>query len=816
MHAFTEQSPTALQLYPHNALNLLEFQQIRTLLAARCQSRQAAERALSLVPETRHDLIADALNLVKEYELSTQTADRWPELTLPELRPILAALEIEGNLIEAESWRDVKFMLRSCFQVYDFLARKKQALPRLAQLAHQLTINRTLFTRIDKVVDEEGEMKPDASKTLQTLHDRVNRARTELRKKIDSIYRKAREEGWTGDGLVGLRDGRLVIPLLAEHKRKIRGFIIDESATGQTVYLEPAEVLELNNEVRDMELAWKREVRRILLELADSIRPELSLLLEYLEFLTHLDYIRACHLFSLEYEGIAVGSLPQPALQFFNARHPLLLIHHRKQAKPVVPFSLKLDAEKRILLISGPNAGGKSITLKAVGLLHLMAQSGLPIPSAPESGIQVFKKIFVNIGDDQSIENDLSTYSSHLTHMKAFTENADADSLFLIDEFGTGTDPQIGGPIAEAILEQLVQTRAKGIVNTHFSNLKAFASRTEAVVNAAMTFDTKSLQPRYELVTGQPGSSFALEIARKIGLSSAILQAAGEKIGQRTQNVEDLLLELENEKQEMNKLKHLVRQKDELLDDLIKKHQINDHEIKIRKQEIIRKTREEMKEMLARTNREVENVIRSIRESKADKEVVMMARETLKAIQEDLKPREKEAKSDGSATPNPVIGGPLQVGGYVRIRQTQATALLLEIKKNKAVLESNSLRMTVALEDLEPVSNAEARKQRRQTVLAATPEVSSATQAAIQQQMEFVHQLDLRGYRTQDAIATLEKFLDKAVVAGYGELRILHGKGDGILRRFVRENLKGNQWVSHFESEHADRGGDGVTLVKMK
>ncbi len=815
MHAFTEESPSALKLYPANALQVLEFQQIREMLASRCQSIKAAERALILVPETRYDLISDALNLVKEYSLSTQTADRWPELRLPELRPVMQALELEGNLIESESWRDVKFMLRSCFQVYDFLARKKQALPRLSQLAHQLTINRTLFTRIDKVVDEEGEMKPDASKTLQTLHERVQRARTELRRKTDSIYRKAKEEGWTGDGLVGLRDGRLVIPLLAEHKRKIRGFIIDESATGQTVYLEPAEVLELNNEVRDMELAWKREVRRILLELADQLRPELPLLHQYLDFLTHLDFIRACHLLSTEYDGEPVGSLPQPALQLFTARHPLLLVHHRKQGKPVVPFSLKLDTEKRILLISGPNAGGKSITLKAVGLLHLMAQAGLPIPTAPESGIQIFKQLFVNIGDDQSIENDLSTYSSHLTHMKAFTENANPDSLFLIDEFGTGTDPQIGGPIAEAILEQLVKTGAKGIVNTHFSNLKAFASRTEAVVNAAMTFDTKSLQPRFELVTGQPGSSFALEIARKIGLSSEVLQSAGEKIGQRTQNVEELLLELENEKQEMNKLKHLVRQKDELLDELIKKHQINDHEIKIRKQEIIRKTREEMKELLSRTNREVENVIRSIKESKADKEVVLLAREALKAIQEDLKPREKEIRIETQGEPI-VTGGSLQVGGYVRIRQTQATALLIEIKKNKAVLESNSLRMTVALEELEPVSNADARKQRRQTNVFQSEEVSTATQAAIQQQMEFVHQLDLRGYRTQDAIATLEKFLDKAVVAGYGELRILHGKGDGILRRFVRENLKGNQWVSSFESEHADRGGDGVTLVKMK
>lgn len=815
MHAFTEQSPTALKLYPQNALHLLEFQQILSLLASRCQSQQAAERALALVPETRHDLIADALNLVREYQLSTQTADRWPELHLPELRPAMEALEIEGAFIEPESWRDVKIMLRSCFQVYDFLARKKQTLPRLSGIAHQLTINRTLFTRIDKVVDEEGLMKPDASKTLQTLHERVQRARTELRRKTDSIYRKAKEEGWTGDGLVGLRDGRLVIPLLAEHKRKIKGFIIDESATGQTVYLEPAEVLELNNEVRDMELSWKREVRRILMELADQIRPELPLLHQYLTFLTHLDFVRACYLLSLEYEGEPIGSLPQPTFQLFQARHPLLLMHHRKQSKPVVPFNLKLESDKRILLISGPNAGGKSITLKAVGLMHVMAQAGLLIPAAPESGIQVFKQLFVNIGDDQSIENDLSTYSSHLTHMKAFTEKADVESLFLIDEFGTGTDPQIGGPIAEAILEKLVETGAKGIVNTHFSNLKAYASRTEAVVNAAMTFDTQSLQPRFELVTGQPGSSFALEIARKIGLSAPILKAAGEKIGQRTQNVEDLLLELENEKQEMNRLKHLIRQKDELLDDLIKKHQINEQEVKIRKQEIIRKTREEMKDLLSRTNREVENVIRSIKESKADKEVVLLARETLKSIQEDLKPREKEIQKEVGVA-GPMVAGSLQVGGYVRIKQSQTTAKLMEIKKNKAVLESNSLRMTVALDDLEPVTPAEVRKQRRQALPIEMPELNSAAQAAIQQQMEFAHQLDLRGYRTQDAIATLEKFLDKAVVAGYGDLRILHGKGDGILRRFVRENLKGNPWVKQFESEHADRGGDGVTIVMMK
>jgi len=797
-------------LYPDNLLQKLEFEQIQQLIARQCMSEQARTEAMALSPLTdRHKLTTALQQAWEMYQLMLMDSPI-PEEPIPHITSYLKNARIEGSFFDEDQCFELWKILNYAKRLISFFSSRKEVYPALWAIAAQVAPAAQAITLLEAVLSKEGKIKPNASKALSDISSDLNRLQQETRRKLDTILRQAKANGWAAETGATIRDGRLVLPILAEHKRKIKGFIHDESATGQTVYLEPTELLEHNNDIRNLELAYRREIRRILIQLTSDLRPYLGDLEASHALAAQFDLLRAGALLAKRYPLVSRPKLrDQAGFRYTAAYHPLLWLHHQAQKKKVVPLDLRLDADKHILVVSGPNAGGKSVSLKTVGLLQLMGQSGLLLPVAEGSEMGIFRHIMVDLGDEQSIENDLSTYSSHLTNMRYFTENADEATLFLIDEFGTGTDPALGGPIAEAILEHLHQSKAFGIVNTHYSNLKLLAGRLNGLLNGAMGFDTNSLEPRYKLEIGKPGSSFAFEIAGKIGLNPKIIAAARNKIGIQQQDIEQLLVQLEQEKAEIDRYKSLMEAKDLILDDLLNKTESREQDLKQQKRHILEQAREEATALLAKANKEIEQTIRTIKESAADKELTKMARTQLESVKTELKQaafadQREEKRQQNTERENQTIA----IGSAARIRDTQTIGTVVALGKNDAELAVGELRMTIKKNRLEWVSNADARRQQR----AASSSVTVVAEAI----GNFSPRLDLRGFRGQDALQELDRFLDKAVMASYNRLELLHGKGDGILRKLLREHLRKQRFVADFESEHADRGGDGITLVSLK
>ena len=797
------------QLYPENLLQKLEFEQIQQLIARQCMSEQARSEALELGPITDRNQLTTALQQAWEMYLLMLLDSPLPEEPIPHITAYLKTARIEGSFFDEEQCFELWKILSYAKRLISFFNSRKEVYPALWAIAAQVAPAAQAITLLEAVLSKEGKIKPNASKALSDISSDLNRLQQETRKKLDTILRHAKANGWAAETGATIRDGRLVLPILAEHKRKIKGFIHDESATGQTVYLEPAELLEHNNDIRNLELAYRREIRRILIQLTSDLRPYIGDLEASHALAAQFDLLRAGALLAKRYPLVSRPKMQnQPGFKYTAAYHPLLWLHHQAQRKKVVPLDLRLDPGKHILVVSGPNAGGKSVSLKTVGLLQLMGQSGLLLPIAEGSEMGIFKRIMVDLGDEQSIENDLSTYSSHLTNMRFFTENADEATLFLIDEFGTGTDPALGGPIAEAILERLHAQKAFGIVNTHYSNLKLLAGRLNGLLNGAMGFETATLEPRYKLEIGKPGSSFAFEIAGKIGLDPGIIAAARDKIGIQQQDVEQLLVQLEQEKAEIDRYKRLMEAKDLMLDDLLSKTEIREQELKQQKRRILEVAREEATALLNRANKEIEQTIRTIKESAADKELTKLARAELENIKIELKQantaEQRQQKTQLNANESQI----LTIGSSARIRDTQTIGTVVSMGKNDAELAVGELRMTIKKNRLEWVSQSDARRQQR-----AANNTGTVVAEAVG---NFSPRLDLRGFRGQDALQELDRFLDKAVMAGYNRLELLHGKGDGILRKLIREHLRKQRFVADFESEHADRGGDGITLVNLK
>ncbi len=616
---------------------------------------------------------------------------------------------------------------------------------------------------------------------------------------MDSIYKMAVGRNWVADGSLTIRDGRMCIPLLAENKRKLKGFIHDESASGQTVYMEPEEVFTLNNKLRDLEFDKRREVIRILIALTNDLRPYTALLLSYHGFLTKLDFVRAKALFAIEVEADMPVLIKEAKTRLINARHPLLLLSFREEQRTVVPLNIHLDESLRILLVSGPNAGGKSVCMKTVGLLQIMIQSGLLIPVDEASQVGIFDQIFADIGDDQSIESDLSTYSAHLTKMRYFVAHATPKSLMLIDEFGTGTDPQFGGPMAEAVLEVLNNKKVRGVITTHYSNLKLFAGDTEGLENASMLFDNAKMRPLYVLEIGKPGSSYAFEIAQNIGLQKEVLELARIKTGTNQNRIDSLLVDLEREKKEIydkkvqlsnqqNKAKNLAAENEKLKQYLEENKKVLIKEAKLEAQRIIKDA-----------NKLVENTISQIKEKQADKTVTKQLRQNLQ--KELLNHQVKEEKK-----PEPVVlsNTPIEVGDWVQLRNTETTGQVLEINRGNLVLAMGDLRSVVKKDRVEKISNKQAKK------VVQSHSFSGRISEAI---TNFNAELDLRGMRGEDAIYEVEKYLDKAIMLGFPYVKIIHGKGDGILRKLIREYVRKYSQVNRVEDEHQDRGGDGISYV---
>ncbi len=795
--------------YPKNIENKLAFNQITDLVSARCLSPMGVSYAHKVRFLNKFDLIERLLLQTKEFKRVLEERMPFPDQNYLDIGPWLYKARIEGIWLLEEELHQIRLTVQTFLHIAKFLRERNGLFPNLEALMEGLLINDLVIRRIDRILEPEGKLKANASPELSKLSQKINEKETEIRRKTQKLFDKFQDLGYLADNIgVSIREGRMVLPVLAEHKRHVPGFMHDESQTGQTVFIEPSECFELNNFLRELQLAYRRERERILLEITDQLRPEIPELEKNLQRLGLFDFVRAKALLALEMKADMPLLSRHPSIHYIQAYHPLLKMSHDKLKLNTVPLSVSLTKESHIMVISGPNAGGKSVCLKTIGLLQYMLQCGFLIPCDSASEIGIFKEIMVDIGDEQSIENDLSTYSSHLLSMKNFTEFADAKTLFLIDEFGTGTDPQFGGPLAEAILHQLTRKNAFGVVTTHFSNLKNFANHTPGLLNACMLFDHEALQPLYVLETGKPGSSYAFELAVKSGLNQHIINYAKNKVGDKQRKVEELLVELEREKQHVNELRKRFAEKEEKTDVLLQKYEALTAKFEAEKKQMLKKAKEEALALVSEANSRIEATIREIKQEQASSEVQRKARTLVKdeiqllrqeVIEEE--PELNESKSEFVAST-----GQIQVGDMVKVIGQETPVKVLEIQKNKAVIGMGDLRSTVALSKLE----------RLEKELPANKKQAPKGIDFNAKMQHFSSELNVIGTRGEEALKQLDDYLDDALMLGMKQVRIVHGKGYGILRKLIRNSLKMNKMVETFQDEHIELGGDGVTIVTLK
>jgi DNA mismatch repair protein MutS2 len=784
--------------YPDDLEHKLGFVQIRALLRNYCLSELGMREVDSMQFLTDHAVVSQLLLRNQEMLSVLQRGDAFPFAGYFDPEPLLPVIRPEGSFLEEEPFQKIILSLRSAFGAARYLSNASAEFPNLFGLTRHFTLKPSVLKELESKFGDDGRIRDNATPELHRIRKQLEGERGRIRKLADQIFRHASSQGWTPDGISPtLRDGHLVIPVLAEHKRRLKGAVLDESATGQTIYIEPTEVLEASNELRDLELAERRELMRILRELTSLLRNNLEDFLSAYKLLSWLDLERAKAKVAIDLDSHLPEVIATPALHWINARHPGLVLN-LKGKRNVVPLNIHLSTTDRFLLVSGPNAGGKSVCLKTVGIVQYMLQCGMMVPVSEGSNMGLFQSLFIDIGDQQSIENDLSTYSSHLRNMQFFLSKADGESLVLMDELGSGTDPNFGGGIAQAVLAELVKARTWGVATTHYYNLKVFASQTPGILNGAMMFDTQNLQPLFVLEIGRPGSSFALEIARKIGLSSHVLHSAEEIIGRDLAGLETLMKSVADEKLKNTRMAVELRNKEAELNTLINDYETLAAQLESRKKEIIDKAKIEATGLLKETNREIEKTIRHIKENRAESGETRKVRQNLKAL---------EAKVKRSEPVQQIVTEPLKSGDKVRMRGQEVTGTLEEVKGKNAVVQFGSIRSHVRLDKLVRSDQA--------TVSESRPR--SSTGIDIQKrQSEFSATLDIRGKRVEEVLPLITQFIDDAVLLGQAEVRILHGKGEGVLRKVIRDYLKKVRHVASMSDEHADRGGAGITVVVLK
>ncbi|WP_420318295.1 endonuclease MutS2 [Ekhidna sp.] len=787
-----------MRIYPEDIEEKLGFDLIRNHLIRFCQSNRGEQLAKKAKPTDKYEILTVWLNQAKEMIRLKGSSEDKVSFEFPDIDEFLVRVKVPGTFLDPEDFHELKRGVNTLTSWVTFFQKKGDEYPELLKISNHIEIDPNLAVHIDKTIDERGEVKDSASKDLADIRSKISKSEKAVRSAIQKVLKKAKEDEFTDeDSTLTVRDGRLVIPVKAEHKKRIQGFVHDESATGQTVYLEPGEVLDLNNQVRELKYAEKREVIRILVSLSDHVRANLKDLKNGASLLEKLDFIHAKALLA----DLIDGSIPtiekSTSFILINAIHPLLFLSHKESKKPVIPLNLSLDQDKRILIISGPNAGGKSVALKTVGLLQYMIQAGLPVSVNEESRIGVFSSIFIDIGDTQSIEDDLSTYSSHLTSMNFFLQHTDKKSMFLIDEFGKGTEPQFGGAIAESVLNELNKKRAHGVVTTHYQNLKKIGDETPGLINGAMKYDLDALEPLFELEVGKPGSSFAFEIAGKIGLPNDIIEKARKKIGSSHVAYDQLLNQLEKEKAKYEKLIKKLEKDQSEINKARKDYEDLRSMLEDDKKRFIKEAKQEAKQILEHANKDVERVIREIKESKASKERTKAAREKLNKKKEHFEDRTQKKPSAS-----------LKVGDVVKMIGQDTTGTIQKIKGKQAEVLFGSMKSIVSTDKLQKANN--------------TPQVSYQKKVKklgidlSSKMANFNHEISIRGMRAEEAINVVESFIDEALLVGADEVRIVHGKGHGVLREIVRNVTKGHPSIASVEDEHADRGGAGISVIKLQ
>lgn len=786
-----------MKVYPQDIEEKLGFDQVREHLIHFCQSERGEQLAKKAKPTDKFEVLVKWLSQAKEMIRLKGSSEDKVSFEFPDIDDYLTKIKVPGSFLDPQDFHELKRGVNTLTSWVSFFQKKGENYPELFSLSNKIEIDPNLSIHIDKTIDDRGEVKDSASKELAEIRTKIAKSERAVRSAIQKILKKAKADQFTEeDSTLTVRDGRLVIPVKAEHKKRIQGFVHDESATGQTVYLEPGEVLDLNNQVRELKYAEKREVIRILIELSDHVRANLSDLKNGSGLLEKLDFIHAKALLAELTNGLIPAVEKSNQFSLINAIHPLLYLSHKISGKSVVPLNLTLDHEKRILIISGPNAGGKSVALKTVGLLQYMLQTGLPVSVNEESKMGIFSSIFIDIGDTQSIEDDLSTYSSHLTSMKFFLEHTDKKSMFLIDEFGKGTEPQFGGAIAESVLHELNKKRAFGIVTTHYQNLKKIGDETSGLINGAMKYDLEALEPLFELEVGKPGSSFAFEIAGKIGLPNEIIESARKKIGSSHVAYDQLLNQLEKEKDAFEKLTKKLEKDQGDINKVRKDYEDLRSMLEEDKKRIIKEARKEANHILEAANKDVERVIREIKESKASKERTKAAREKLNQKKSNLSEKPKATKTN------------IKPGDVVQVVGQETTGTVQKIKGKQAEVLFGSMKSIVSTDKLQKAS--------------ASPQVSYQKKVKklgidlSSKMANFNHEISIRGMRADEAMQEVESFIDEALLVGADEVRIVHGKGHGVLREIVRTVTKGHPGIASIEDEHADRGGAGISIIKLQ
>ena len=804
-------------VYPSDFEKKIGFSIVRQHLNELCISEMGKEFVSKMTFVTNVDEIHTYLSLIQDFQTLLQDGVPFPVRDYNDLREEFKHLSIDGTVISLESMFELKPTLSALSYVFKFFkSESSEKVPFLKALAEGISIDNHIFTEIDRLIDDKGEIPDNASAELAEIRRDIRRKQSSIDHRMRKILGDAKSSGWTDSNAeMTIRDGRPVIPVRAADKRALRGFIHDESATGQTVYIEPAEIFETNNEIKELEYAERREINKILLAFTKILRPEIPNLMTAWRLLGLLDFIKAKALLAHEYDCVIPEVIDEPMFDWIEARHPLLEQKLKGQGKHITPLDIKLGVKQdgRILVISGPNAGGKSVCLKTIGLVQYMLQCGLAIPVKIDSKCGIFHDMFIDIGDEQSLENDLSTYSSHLLNMKELLEHGNERTLFLIDEFGTGTEPQLGGAIAEAILLKMNEKKSFGVVTTHYANLKLLADNHPGIVNGAMLFDTRYLQPLYIMMIGKPGSSFAFEIAKKIGFPAEILDDAANISGREHLDFDQQLQQLEIEKKEVRKKEYELKVADKLLDEVVTKYKTQLAEIEKKRNQLLKEANKEAQAIIDGANAKIERTIREIKEAQAEKVRTKELREELKEMKQNLvKEAEDISKKLKSEEKEEILNEELKVGDMVCINELEVVGKLLAITDTDVTIQFGDVRLRTTADKLRKMSKTQAKKAANNPSYLRKSIMNDINEKA----EKFNLTLDVRGQRGEEAVDSVAKYIDEANLLSIKDVSILHGKGNGILRKLIREYLSKQSCVHSFNDASLETGGAGITRVTLK
>ena len=853
-------------IYPNNFEHKLGFDEIRRLLKERCLSTLGKEKVDEIAFSTDAVQVNEWLTQVREFRRLQAEKDDFPMQYFFDVREAVSRIRLENTHLEEDEVWDLRRSLETIANIVRYLNRASDnddaeregfvpeySYPALHRLTEGVMTFPAMIRRIDSILDKFGKIKDSASMTLASIRHELEKTQGSISRTLYTILHAAQKDGLVEkDAAPTMRDGRLVLPVAPQVKRRISGIVHDESATGKTVFIEPAEVVEANNKVRQLEAEERREVIRILTVFTDEVRPHVAEILESYQFLAQIDLIFAKSQLAELTKAFEPIVENKPHLDWIRAVHPLLQLSLEKKGEKVVPLDIILTQPKRLLIISGPNAGGKSVCLKTVGLLQYMLQCGLPVPIGDRSTTGLFHHILIDIGDEQSIENDLSTYSSHLMNMKQMMKQADAHTLLLIDEFGSGTEPTIGGAIAEAMLKQFWKKQAFGVITTHYQNLKHFAEDHEGVVNGAMLYDRHEMQALFQLAIGQPGSSFAIEIARKTGIPEEVIKDASDIVGSDYIQSDKYLQDIVRDKRYWEGKRQTIHQHEKSLESKINRYEDELTEIERQRKEILRKAKEEAEELLRESNKKIENAIREIKEAQAEKERTRLVREELNTFKEELagidtkdndeaiarkirqlqerkERREKRKAEKAEKATNPAAVAPkklataerpIETGDTVRIKGLSSVGKVESIDGKMAVVIFGDMKTKMRADRLEhaELSKSQLSKQeeRNNNIAGSYGMVSRDTRDVIDnRKLNFKQDIDVRGMRGDEAINAITYFIDDAILVGVSRVRILHGTGSGILRQLIRQYLATVPNVSHFRDEHVQFGGAGITVVDL-